>query len=362
MQIKDIELSNVIYLINSVLHNTNVDFSKIQKMDFEKIKKICNTHKITAFVACALLQYDESGYWKQQKNNAIRKTILYENERNKLFSFLESNNIWFLPLKGIILTDLYPEYGIREFSDNDILFNDNYQKQVREYFINNGYTVEKYNISNNDVYYKEPIFNFEMHRTLFNKNNDKSQNEYYKNILDIAHKKDDKHELFLNDNDFYVYYMAHAIKHYSKGGTGLRTLIDIYVMTNKLNLKWDYINNELNKMEILEKANELKDLSLSLFYFKEITNEQEEILEKIGNMGAYGTYKNFIDSKLVDKGKKNYLFERLFIPVEQLELYAPVVYKYRILLPLFYFCRLVKAITLNGKKNIKELLYVLKQK
>ena len=327
---------DIIYLLKCALSGKNPNADRASLMDNEAIKKISKKHKISGLVAKSLESVDNTGYWVKIKNSCIKRTILFDAERKKLYKFMDDNKIWYLPLKGIIITNYYPEYGIREFTDNDILFDKKYAEMIRDYFVSQNYEVKMFNKENHDVYHKEPIYNFEMHTSLFNEISGKVQNEYYKNIFDKVIKREGKYEVSLNDNDFYVYFMAHAVKHYSRNGTGLRTLVDIYILLKKLNLDWQYVKCELDKMDLLDKANELKELAIALFDGLPLTEEQELLFDKICQMGVYGTYKTRIDNELSKKNKQSYLMERLFMPIESIKLAYPVVYRHKILLPGFY--------------------------
>lgn len=67
-----------------------------------------------------------------------------------------------MPLKGSILKDWYPKFGMREMADNDILFDASKRKEVKAIFQGRGYTVKEYDKSNHDAYEKPPIYNFEI--------------------------------------------------------------------------------------------------------------------------------------------------------------------------------------------------------
>ena len=61
-------------------------------------------------------------YWEDRMVKAIRKVLLFDAERKKLCAWMDREQIWYLPLKGIILKEYYPSVGMRQMSDNDILF------------------------------------------------------------------------------------------------------------------------------------------------------------------------------------------------------------------------------------------------
>ena len=128
-------------------------------------------HSVSAMVCMALEQTDtfrnaeESTRlkWIDAKNKAVRKNLLLDTERHQLEKEFAKNGIWYMPLKGSILKDWYPKFGMREMADNDILFDEKKRNDVKQIFQNRGYTVESYGKINHDAYEKPPIYNFEMH-------------------------------------------------------------------------------------------------------------------------------------------------------------------------------------------------------
>ena len=56
-----------------------------------------------------------------------------------------------------------------------------------------------------------------------------------------------------SDEDFYLFLTAHEYKHYSWGGTGLRSLMDVYVYLKNLEgrLDWNYIKEEIRPASII---------------------------------------------------------------------------------------------------------------
>ena len=90
--------------------------------------------------------------------------------------------------------------------DNDILYDFKYQKEVKTYMIENGYSVEKMGASHHDTYIKLPFYNFELHTSLFGVGHKDIFVDYYKNLKDKM-IKDENHdyEYYLSDDDFYIY-------------------------------------------------------------------------------------------------------------------------------------------------------------
>lgn len=93
-------------------------------------------------------------YWEDRMVKAVRKVLLFDVERKKLCAWMDSEHIWHLPLKGIIMKDYYPSVGMRQMSDNDILFDADAWERMEKHMISEGYKAEYVGKGNHDVYHK----------------------------------------------------------------------------------------------------------------------------------------------------------------------------------------------------------------
>ncbi len=247
---------NLFAIFSPYLRGEEVELPSFSKEEFQNIAKLAKNHSLTALLYCALDKYHYfdklenpkiEEYFRNHFLKNLRKTYLFEEERNKLYQFFEENKINYLPVKGVILNSMYPTLGSREFADNDILIDETRMKDTKKYFLSQGYTAgpsSPYSI--HDEYYKKPCFNFEIHRFLFSTTFEVNRKIYfrYRNILQTARKPfHNSYMHLMSDEEFYVYFIAHANKHESFGGIGLRTLIDIFI----------YLKNKpsLNKEEVV---------------------------------------------------------------------------------------------------------------
>ena len=285
----------------------------------------------------------------------LRKSVLFDKERNELFNYLKEKQIEYLPLKGIIIKNYYLDPYTREFADNDILFDDKGSALIRDYFKSRQYTVELYKKSNHDVYIKKPFFNFEMHRALFFPNEDNAKNvEYFKDYLNNSPKKDE-YEHYLTNENFYIYFLAHSYKHYHVSGCGIRTLIDIYFYLKNNDLDFDYINKELTKLDLLDFSNDIKSLSFKLFDDQELNDEEIEMLLFISSSGTYGTLEHSVSKGVKEKGKFGYMMKRIFPPYSFYKSAYPWAYYSFILIPIAWLCRFFRILFKNPKKATSEL-------
>ena len=315
--------------------------------------------------------------WLDSKNKAVRKNMLLDAERHQLEKEFAEHGIWYMPLKGSILKDWYPKFGMREMADNDILFDPAGRKQVREIFQNRSYKTVSFRKGNHDVYEKAPIYNFEMHVSLFH-GTYKELTEQYENVKERLLPVDGTaYQFAFTPEDFYVFVLAHAHKHYSHSGTGIRTLADIYVMNRHLDgiMDRDEVEQKLTQLGIAEYEQHSRVLAEKLFSAvrplaeTELTEDEKEMLLYYCNATTYGTVDNRVNNRLheLQENSENiklwtkvkYCCVRLFPGREFCKFAYPFVYKHPWTLPFFWVWRIVYR-SIASKKNVQQELKALK--
>ena len=356
----------LIYLMACSLQGTKPEEAQLANIDLEALLRLAKAHSVSAMVCMALEQTDAFQHttettrlkWLDCKNKAVRKNMLLDAERHQLEKEFAEHGIWYMPLKGSILKDWYPKFGMREMADNDILFDPAGRKQVREIFQNRSYKTVSFRKGNHDVYEKAPIYNFEMHVSLFN-GTYKELTEQYENVKERLLPVDGTaYQFAFTPEDFYVFVLAHAHKHYSHSGTGIRTLADIYIVNQKLGgtMNWEYVDSELRGLGIFSYERESRELAQKLFGIAELPTKanlseaEQQMLAYYLGASTYGTIENRTLNQMQklqpDGGaitahtKRKYLLSRIFPGREWCKACAPTVYKYPVLLPFFWVWRL----------------------
>ena len=354
-------LKKYIHILGLYLNKKEDPSLEVDDKELSFFIKLSKHHSLMAFLYQALMnvkvQVNSTSLKKLEEYylSNLRKAVLFNEERKALYAYLNEKEIDFLPLKGIILKDYYLDPYTREFADNDILFEDRGSPLVKEFFVKRGYEVELYNRTNHDVYLKKPFFNYEMHRALFFENEDNTKNvAYFKNYLSKAHLKEN-HEHELSNEDFYIYFTAHTYKHFHVSGCGIRTLIDYYLYLKQVQLDFNYINEELTKLDLVDFSNKIISLSKKIFDDEELSNEEMDMLLFIASSGTYGTLEHSVDKGVKEKGKFGYTMRRLFPPYSFYKSAYPWAYKVPILIPVAWLCRFFRILFTNPKKASKEL-------
>ena len=208
----------LIYLMACSLQSTKPEEALLANIDMEALLRLAKAHSVSAMVCMALEQTDAFQHtaettrlkWLDAKNKAVRKNMLLDAERHRLEKEFAEHGIWYMPLKGSILKDWYPKFGMREMADNDILFDASKRKEVKVIFQGRGYTVKGYNKSNHDEYEKPPIYNFEMHVELYHKIYD-TFNEKYADVKQrLIPDAEVPYRFHFTPEDFYVFVIVHA--------------------------------------------------------------------------------------------------------------------------------------------------------
>lgn len=353
----------MIYLTICAVEEKSPDPERVIKMDLAELYRIAEQHLLTATIAMAL---EDAGVFNdeftQAKGKAVRKSVLFDIERSEILKELDKAGIRYMPLKGCVLKNLYPKIGMRQMADNDILYDVSKTADLKEIMMRRGYAVGSgFGKGAHDQYFKEPVLNFEMHRMLFAPSAGQKIFDYYSESERLMIKdSESSFGYHLSPEDFYVYMTAHEYKHYSAGGTGLRSILDTYLYLRKISPDMDCVAREPEKFGISDFEKQNRSLSLHLFGGGDLTEQYIKMLEYILRSGAYGTTSHRIENRVNDFGggkigKIKYLFSRIFLTMPEVKSSYPFFYEHKIFLPALVIYRIGKALTVRRCETMSEL-------
>ena len=357
---------NMIYLLTCSVNGITPDKEQVKTMDIEKLYRYAKFHTLRAAVCIALERAGVNDeHFHQAYKKAIRKNIMFDMERMAIFDAFEQHGIWYMPLKGSILKELYPENGMREMSDNDILYDGSKHGEVKKIMLEKGYTVESFGEKIHDVYMKPPVLNYEMHSALFSSKNNKPLSRYYAEIKDMLLK--DEGNAFgyhFSDEDFYVYVTAHEWKHYTVKGTGIRSLLDcyIYIRAKGDNLDLKYIRKQCKNLGIEDFEKERRELAMKIFsseVLPELNADETEMLMNYLTAGTYGSFESVLERNLKGRSKLSFWLHSIFLPRKQMARHVQFTAKSPLLYPVGVVWRCFHVL-IFGRNKIKKALKILK--
>ena len=379
---------DVIYLTSCALNGIRPCAEAVSTMDLEAVYEQAKRHKLQVMTYMALDKVAEDfknkmPQWYIDYTRVMKQVFLFAIEREKLQKFLEAEKIWYMPLKGILIQDLYPKLGMRQMVDNDYLMDPDGRERIKNYFENLGYKTFSYGKEGHDVYHKPPEGNFEMHVSLYHEAVEKSFTEYYADVFSRLYRVGDSYQYRFTTEDLYIYVTSHAYRHYAvTGGTGIRTLIDNCVFWRKYGSALDrkYLDKELSKLAILDFETKMRELSTKIFSAencrpdycdKMLSDKEKEFLDFFIGSGCFGTNSNYAvqslgriagDGEITSKTKFKYILKRLFPSGPVLRANFPFFYKHKLLLPFFWIYRIFSKLFAKFGNIVKELIFIIKQK
>lgn len=264
----------------------------------------------------------------------------------------------YLPLKGAVIRKYYPEPWMRTSCDIDILVkNDDIERASSVLTDKLGYRREE--MGNHDISFFSPSgFHMELHYDLVEDGIAGKSNKTLASVWEYSHPiKDGSHHMEMSDGMFYFYHIAHMAKHFERGGCGVRTLLDGWILTHK-------VEGDIPEREKLLTDGELYTFSkvverLSDIWFSGAPYDEQalRIEEYIISGGTYGTVSNKVSVAQTKMGSKfKYAMSRIFLPYESLKFHYPVLQAHRWLMPVCQVRRWFKLLFKGGvKRSIREL-------
>ena len=284
------EQSALIGLLGCALRGERPEAGLLAGVDQERLYEEAGRHMVAAMTGMALedaalpdMDAQAMERWKQAAGMGRYRRILMDREREALLAFLEEQGIWYLPLKRILLQELYPRFGMREMADNDILYDVHGREALRRFMIGRGYEASPVRMEVHDDFRKPPLYHFEMHTRLFEESFDDAIFAYYEDTARLLRPDGDRRfGRHMSEEDFFLYFLAHAYRHFAREGTGLRTLTDcaLFLRAREELLDRDYLDRELRALGLTDFAHTLCGLSRKLF--------ERPALRRVRHLGAEG--------------------------------------------------------------------------
>lgn len=361
-------LSALVRLCSCAVNKRKPDAQLLEGTDLNDLYTEAMNHGLASTVCFALEAAGiEDDRFIQAKAHCMRNTVLRDMEYKRITGRFEELGIWYLPLKGALLKDDYPAFAMREMADYDILCDSERMSDVRAVMESFGFTCTEFEESYHDAYEKPPALEFEMHRKLADKTYPKPIVRYYSDIESKLLKDNDKgFGRHFSPEDFYVYLLAHEYKHYSNAGTGLRSLLDIYVFWKKHGeaLDKEILGHKLRETELTEFEAWNRELAFGVFTNGEISDEAYEKLGYFIESGTYGNSANSTYNSLYRhmdgldsaKAKRRHILERIFLTGEEIEDKYPFFHRHKILLPLLFVFRVFRGVFVHPKGVISDLM------
>lgn len=258
----------LISLLSSAINNAPLK-KPADDLDWEKLYSLASFHNVANTAYYSLLRFPNpevipkdiwSKFSADAKKFSALEALQHFEVRQILLRF-ERNKIFCVPLTGYRMKALYPRPDMRYVAAIDLLIKDVQEGKVTEVMNTLGYSV----IRSTDTtisYFKAPNMTVEVCTSLLPGNNE--YHDYFQGIIEnnLRAEKGLTYIHTLSKEDFYIYMVTYLAHKYAAGGSGIRSILDIWIYLKRYNptLNREFIAAELNKL----------NLGLFSFYIEEL--------------------------------------------------------------------------------------------
>lgn len=356
--------ATIVKLIGSEVCGSTLSLScnsPITDKDLAEMYSVAKTHDIAHILSSALMNNGllagsamENAYREQVYSTLYR----YENQCyvfGKVCDVLEKEKIKYVPLKGAVIKEIYPQPWMRTGCDIDILVHEedveNAAKIIAETL---GYKCSEKGKHDVQILSTENIY-VELHFSLLEEDASPAMAKVLDKAWDyvIPCEKGSCRYVF-NDAMFYFYHIAHMAKHFAGGGCGIRPFLDLWLIEKNKNYDTAETASLLKKAKLTDFAKVARKLSRVWFSGEEHDRVTKIMEEFIFSGGCFGSKETIMLSEQQKAGGRvKHILSRIFIPYEDLKGQYPIIKKYKLLTPICEICRIFTLI-FGKRKNFRK--------
>ena len=313
--------------------------------------RLSTQHSVTPIMADVMFQNgflagEAAEAYRQISYMSLVKWQKQEAEFAKVSVLFERNKIPYMPLKGAVLRNFYPEAWMRTSCDIDILVKEEQLSDARQVLVDElGYRED--NKTGHDVMLISPNgVNFELHYDFSEKQISVNQ------VWETALNKEGTSCYEMSPEWFYLHHLAHMAKHFTLGGCGIRSLIDLWLMKKNMPYDEDRLKDMLRQSDLILFAENMLALVSDWMHGNDLTDMQKQILTFVLNGGTYGVLDNRV--AVSHSRKQNfliYVFTRVFPNYKAMVYLYPILRKHRVLMP---FCQVHRWFHLLNRDKLKK--------
>lgn len=286
---------------------------------------------------------------KLSYNIAVFRDIKREIVKNDAYQVLNAGRIEFVPLKGAVISELYPESWMRTSCDIDILVHEDDIDKALDALTENGFSSDRKRSYHDVSLYKDDI-HIELHYSIC------ENMPQIDNLLESVWNYCEQYNSFEYREfpEFLVFHhIAHMCYHFVFGGCGIKPFIDLYLLKTKVNYSESDLNELLEQSDLVRFYDKVCELMNVWFGNAEHNSVTQKMEAYILSGGVFGNLENnsIMMSAYRDSKSKNF-FAIVFPSYETMCNTYPVLRKHKYLLLFYYIKRIIQKLTKNGDRVV----------
>lgn len=358
----------LIALLRAVLNGESFDEPLIFA-DFKAAYKLASKHDLkhlvyTAAEAGGVLPTpcDEAEQAFLQKAAASVEMAQYrylklEAELEHIATVFEREGISYIPLKGAVLRVLYPEPWMRTSCDIDVLVHEEDLDRAVEVLVAEGFTTDGERHYHDVSLYCDGV-HLELHHSVL-----EHIPEMDVVLATVWEHTASKGAYHLEKPEFFFFHhIAHMAYHFLRGGCGIRTVMDLWLLLKNGNCSAKEVRNLCEQSGLWTFAEQMCALSLVWFGDGEHTEITRQTEQFILRGGAYGSHEQGCASTAARYSTAEVVWRKVWIPYEDLKQAYPQVSDKPYLAPYYQAHRLFTRLKQGrGAKAVERLRTVSQQ-
>lgn len=341
---------------------TTVSKEEITPEILEQVYTLAKKHDLAhlagqALAKLGLLGKDEiSDKFRKHTMVAVRRFMLLQNALLQLCSAFEKAQVPFIPLKGSVLREFYPESWMRTSSDIDIQIEKENLQTIHTVLTETLHYKQTGNWGPETTYVSPTGVTLELHYGILEEYDDPATAAVLDRVWDIVRPASDcRLRLEMPDGFFYFHHMVHMAKHFMEGGCGIRTVMDIWILRNRMTFEEEKRSAILQEGNMLDFAKGMEKLADAWFSQVPADADTQRLERYLLDGGIYGTVENKVKVQQGKQGGKlRYILSRIFVPYSIMKNIYPVLQKHKWLLPFLEVWRWLRAV-FTGNISAKEM-------
>lgn len=287
-----------------------------------------------------------------EMNRAVMQFVRRTRTVHQLRATLEAAGIPFILLKGTVLCGYYPEAWMRSSTDLDVLVrSEDAEAAIRALCGQAGYIRGETAPHDFQLFSPEKI-SVELHHRPIMPETFPRAAEILDGVWQTAVPVGGSSaEMRMSEENFYLYHIAHMMKHFCNGGCGIRFFVDLQLLVQRGEHHAEACKRVLKKCNMLPFAEAAERLAGAWFADGSM-DDLHEMEQFLMNGGIFGSTANSSALRQEAGGHGAYLLRRFFPRYDDVKYYFPPLLKHRWLLPYYWVVRLISLCEPKRRRRI----------
>jgi hypothetical protein len=281
-------------------------------------------------------------------------------ETQRIDQLFTEKKIPFIPLKGTIVRELYPEPWMRFRCDVDILVQEEQLDEAAQFLVDKLEYTSK-GKRDHDISFTCPSGGYiELHYdTIQQRHAMNNCRSVLGRIWEDAQPiQPGAYRRVLSDEMFYFYHIAHMAKHFISGGCGIRTILDVWLLNHKKDFDREKRETLLREGGLLQFAQAVERVSECWFSDKRATRMDAAVSDYIlrGNQFEDKNNRAVLGQVRYGGKLKYFITRRVFLHYDYLKVEYPILKKHKWLTPVYHIVRWTRMLKKSVfRRALKEI-------